>query len=596
MAKKGRSLNYYSADTIRGGDEIMVAGWDVETDDLGGKLLSIQYGPPAFAGQGITVDTSPEKIDNFFACMMQYPTPVVWYAHFSQYDWRYIMDYIVECQIPVEVSMRTETDVYQITLRNEDGKKVIMRDSYALWNSPLEKLAKSFCPEIPKLELDFSKTRFNPADPHHIKYAERDVQILLTGLPRLLSMLYKHFGVNANATFASTSLKGWQHSLPEDTILNSSKYGEEELYVRQAYYGGLVFLTNTRVQKNCVTYDINSSYPYAMMTHGVPYGRCAESHDYEQEKMGIYRVRVKAPDDLVVPILPARDIKGNMRWFRGEFDTVCTNRELVFAASNGYEILKIYEGLIWEEIIYPFTDYIKKCKAIREEFHIEDGMAPEEYLAKFMQNSLYGKFGSRRERFRIMAAHMMTDEDILDASPWDDHGKWYVKKRELDEDMRCMPQWAVFITAHARLRLLQMVYSVGVENVIYGDTDSITLKAGPWEELIESGSDYGQWKREKEWSTFRAIAPKVYSGILSDGKFKGAAKGLPRKNLTDAHWKSLLEEGHASAQALSLASLKVALRTGVKPATTLIRKSSTLDNSTNFILLPDGNVRCKIAA
>jgi hypothetical protein len=214
-----------------------------------------------------------------------------------------------------------------------------------------------------------------------------------------------------------------------------------------------------------------------------------------------------------------------------------------------------------------------------------------------MQNSVYGKFGSRRERFRLMAAHMMTEDEINDSEPWGDTGNWYVKRKELDEEMRCMPVWAVFITAHARLRLLQAVYSSGVENVIYGDTDSITLKAGPHESNIESGLEYGQWKREKEWKEFRAIAPKVYSGILVDGKRIGAAKGLPRKNLDDGHWKSLLEDGRASAQALSLASLRVSLKTReIKPAHTLLRKSSTLTNSTNFEALQNGIVRAKIAA
>jgi len=600
MAKrKHRVLDYYARKTLRGNDEILVAAWDVETDDLGGKLLSIQYGVrPA----EVVVDTAPGMVERFIAFILDYPSPYVWFAHFSEYDWRYIMDYLVTHQMDFEISMRNETNVYQITIRY-DGKKIIMRDSYALWNSPLEKLAKSFCPEIPKLDLDFATTRFDPNNAEHLKYAERDVQILLVGLPRLNAMLNKHFGVNPNATFASTSLKGWQSTLANDEIYSASKYDEREAFVRLAYYGGLVFLTSTNTQTDCETYDINSSYPYAMMKYGVPYGSCATSSNYLDSRMGIYRVRVKAPDNLVVPILPGRDDKGNMRWYRGEFDTVVTNRELVFAANNGYEILKIYEGIVWEETAYPFTPFIEKCKTIRKQFAAPAGgtMTAEEYLAKFMQNSLYGKFGTRRERFRLMATHTMEKDDagnpiIGDAEPWDKDGNWYVVRQEIDKDMRCLPAWAVFITAHARLRLLQAVYSVGVENVIYGDTDSITIKSGEHTALIDSGAEYGQWKLEKQWAEFRAIAPKVYSGVLTNGERKGAAKGVPKKNLTDTHWRELLEDGSTTAQARSLASLKVALRTGIKPAHTLMRRSSSLTNSVNFISLPDGTVRAKMAA
>lgn len=596
MTKK-HSINYYGAKAVKGDDDVIVAAFDVETDDLGGKLLMVQTG---IFGE-VELDDSEDMIPNFIAKISQYPSPVIWYAHFAQYDWRYFMDALLQSGNKFEVSMRTDTDVYQITMWREDGKKIIMRDSYALWNSPLEKLAKSLCPEIPKLEFDFEKTKFDPKNPQHREYAKRDVFILLVGLPRLFSLLRKHFGINPNGTFASTALKGWQVDLPADSLYNSSPFvtpatQAKELFVRQSYYGGLVFLTTTKTQDECETIDINSSYPDAMRTHGVPYGRAIETRDYLDDRMGIYHCRVRAPADLVIPIIPARDKKGNMRWYRGEFDTVCTNRELVFAAKHGYEILKIYTGVVYEETVFPFTAFISKCEAMRKLFHIDPalGMAPEEWLAKGMQNSLYGKFGSRRERLRIIPAHLMTPEEMVGADPYDDSGNWYTKK-EIDEGMRTLPQWAAFITAHARLKLLQAAYTAGVENVIYGDTDSLTLRAGHLANL-DIGNEYGQFKLEKEWKTFRAIAPKVYTGILTNGKKMGAAKGLPRKNLTDSHWDSLLRDGTAVAQALSLASLRVTLKSGVKPATMLLRKSSSLTNSTNFMELPNGNVRAKMAA
>lgn len=191
----------------------------------------------------------------------------------------------------------------------------------------------------------------------------------------------------------------------------------------------------------------------------------------------------------------------------------------------------------------------------------------------------------------MLSAHFADEEDLIGAAPFDDAGLWYVKK-ELDTEMRCMPHWAVFITANARLSLLEQAYNAGPENVIYGDTDSLTLKRGV-ENTIDVGDEYGQWKLEKEWQVFRAIAPKVYSGILADGTFKGAAKGLPRKGITDRHWSELLENGATSAETLSLASLKVAFKKGVQPARQLIRKSSTLTNSQNFALENAGDVRVK---
>lgn len=579
MARK----KFYGPKALFQDDDIFVAAGDVETEGLGGKLLMIQWG---FMGK-VFHATGPDMLDQFFGFIIDKPKPVVWYFHFGQYDWRYFLDYIVAQEYDVDIGMRTETDIYEIRIRIPGTKPwVVLRDSYALWNSSLEKLAECFCPEIPKLEIDVAN--FDPTNPEHVEYARRDVQILLVGLPRLFDMLSEHFSVTAGATTAGTAIKAWQRSLPKETIFNPLPYGELELFIRQAYYGGLVFLTSQKVHRDVCTYDLNSSYPASMCEFGVPYGRAVRSRDYCEGLMGIYRARVRAPENLVVPILPARDQRGGMRWYGGEFETVVTNRELIFAAKHGYEILEIYEGIVFEETVYPFNDFVDKCKLIRKFFKGK----PEEMLAKLMQNSVYGKFGTRRERLRMLQAAALDDEDLLGAIPYDEAGHWYTKK-ELDEEMLCMPHWAVFITAHSRLRLLQAVYAVGPENCIYGDTDSITIRRG-FEHLINIGDEYGQWKLEKEWDYFRAIAPKVYTGVLKDGKFKGAAKGLPRKGITETNWRELLENGVSHATTLSLDSLRVAMKKGVKPARELTRVSSSLNNSANFRALQNGDVRVKL--
>lgn len=583
-----RKIDYYARKAVMDIDaDIMVGAIDVETEGLGGKLLMVQWG---IMGE-VKVSTSENMVKEMFDEVMRFPKPVVWYSHFAQYDWRYFLDYLVESGYEIYPDMRTDTDIYQIRIINQDGETIVLRDSYALWNSPLEKLATTFCPEIPKLSIDIEN--FDPSNPEHVAYAKRDVQILLIGLPRLFDLISEHFDVVAGATTAGTALKAWQKSLAKEEIYNASEYGEQEEFIRQAYYGGLVFLTSNKAHENCITFDINSSYPSVMDEFGVPYGRIAYSDDYMSGMPGIYRCRVRSPENLIVPILPARNERGAMRWYKGEFDTCVTNQELIFAAKHGYEILEIYEGMCFEKMVFPFSDFISHCKMLRECYK---GLS-EEALAKLMQNSLYGKFGTRRQRLRMMQAGNMTEEDMIGAQPYDKDGMWYVKK-EQDEEMRCLPQWAVFITAHARLKLLSTIYKIGPENVLYGDTDSITIKSG-FEHLVDSGSNYGQWKLEKHWKVFKAIAPKVYVGVLSDDKFvtvgnwKGAAKGLPRKGISDKNWQELLVDGTSSAKTMSLASLRVAIKNGVKPAHEMTRRSSDLENSSNFKAGENGDVRVK---
>lgn len=596
MSKKRQSRNYYAKKAVRNEEMPFICAGDCETAGLGGKILSLQWG--TFESDKVTVDISPNMVANFFNVFLEYPKPCIWFFHFGQYDWRYFLDHIQEQGYFVQIGMRTETDIYEIRVkRNEKDQWSIMRDSYALWSHKLEDLASNFCPEIPKLEIDFAEVQFDPTNPDHLKYAERDVEILLKGLPRLWDMVHEHFGVYPSATAAGTAMKAWQKTLPDDKYYDGSEWGAEEMFIRQGYYGGLVFLTTNRTVMDCETYDRNSSYPASMDEFGVPVGKPIYTTDYEESYPGFYRVRVRTPDDLIVPILPARNHRGAMRWYRGEFETVVSTQELQFAAQHGYEIQEVFEGYIFEGVEFPFKDIIATCKFIRKEFR---KLTPEQ-LAKLIQNSLYGRFAARRDRTRLINSLEMDDDDFIGSLPFDEAGFWYVKQ-ELDETMLCLPQWAAYITANARLNLLKNVYAVGPENCLYGDTDSITIRKG-YGHLIDTGLEYGQWKREKAWQYFRAIAPKVYSGILAEdlddkhpaGSFYGAAKGMPKKAMTDRHWKELIEDGATSAKALSLTSLKVAMKQGVRPAHMMTRKSSTLDNSMNFGVDDAGNVRVKYA-
>lgn len=570
---------YYGSDTVYDNDIIVAAG-DVETDGLGGELLMIQYG---IFGSVETL-TGERMVERFFDAIKDYTRPVIWYFHFGQYDWRYFLSYFQENKVKVEIAMRSESDIYELRIYFDNKTPVVLRDSYAIWPHSLADLSKNFCPELPKLDIDIE--HFDINNPEHIKYARRDVEILLHGLPKMFDYLGELFNVTPGPTVAGTAVRAWQKTLAENEIYDGSEWGEEEAYIRQAYYGGLVFMTTNKPVMNCETFDLNSSYPASMRDYGVPVGRRNMVTDFVPEKMGIYRCRVKAPDNVIVPILPGRNGKGAMRWYAGEFDTQITSSELVFAAKNGYEILEIYDGIVFEDIAYPFDVFINKCKFIREKYKHE----AREFLAKLMQNSIYGRFGSRRMRSSMFSAHEAGDE-LLGATPYDEYGHWYVKQ-EFDEDMLCLPEWAVFITAHSRLRLLSSVYAIGPENCIYGDTDSITVKSG-YSHLLDIGNDYGQWKLEKRWSVFRAVAPKVYSGILVDGDFKGAAKGLPKKSMTDTHWRELLDDGATATQTLSLDSLRVAFKKGVRPAELRLRKSTDITKSKNYNLLSDGTVVLK---
>lgn len=576
----------YSLSAVKN-EEIIIGACDTETRGLGGDLLFITS-----SLMGENKEFGGNELGLFIDYLLTAHNPVIWYLHNAQYDWRYIIPELLERDYEIDFALRTDTDIYQIKFRPKGVKSwVIMRDSFALYPAKLKKFLEAFAPNLPKLEID-NIENFDPNNPDHRAYAMRDSVGLCEAIKNLNGMLYTRFCVGIGHTTAGTALKAWQSTLNKTECYSTSKWGAREAFIRQAYFGGLVFLTDSNLYETkdnkpiAKTYDINSSYPSVMCDYGVPAGSIVESRDYQTGKLGIYRVLIKAPENIIIPIIPSRNEKGGLIWRGGTFETVVTSSELIFATRHGYEIIDIFEGFYFTETIFPFNDFINKCKLIRKEFKGKS----EEQLAKLMQNSVYGKFGSKRERASIIKTDSLEESEGM-IQLGDYESLWVTK--DFDEEMKCKPEWAVFITAHARLKLLKTAYDVGVGNVLYGDTDSLTIIDNY--DLIDSGPEYGQFKLEKEWRSFRAIAPKVYSGVLMSGLRLGAIKGVSRKAMTEQKWEELETTGTTSGAALSLQSLKTGLKRGMKPAQILERKSSDIKNSENWKKLDNGKIRVRIA-
>lgn len=164
---------------------------------------------------------------------------------------------------------------------------------------------------------------------------------------------------------------------------------------------------------------------------------------------------------------------------------------------------------------------------------------------KLLANSFYGKNASRIER---ESREMYIDEHGITAMR--SIGKDYNDEKEYYVPL------ASAVTAWGRVNLLTSMYKIGVENVLYFDTDSLytTLEAdeviqrlGIYGEYDKEGNltkiidpeglidEYvlGKWKIEKEYKLFKAIAPKKYMMFATEyGKndydLKCACAGLPK--------------------------------------------------------------------
>ena len=548
-----------------------IAAFDFETEGLGGKLLCATWYIDGMMEPEIILGDPDEIADAIIRIFEISGKSVRWYAHNAQYDWRYIVDKLVDkYENTIQFLMRSESDVFVIKTHLFE-----LVDSYAVFPQSLKKMSESFDPDYGKLDID-DITKFDPSNLKHQEYAKRDAYTLVRSIKNYDKTIYQIYGVHLAYTVASTAVKAWRRSINT----NYFKPDRIDEFVRTGYFGGLVALSSNKTFENVYTYDINSSYPYTMREFGVPYGTYAQTYYVEPDSPGIYRVLVETPDDLIFPILPKRIKKGKsdyIVWAQGVFETTVTNIELDFAVKNGYKILKVYEGIIWNEIIYPFGDFVDLCERTRWKHK----GTPFELVAKLMQNSVYGKFGSRTERTELFIPKV--DADYEGAAPWGSSEKLWIREQQI-ESIQALPQWAVFITAQARLNLLEKIYELGVENVIYCDTDSITTTKIMDQKHI--GDAYGKFKLEKTWRTFRAIAPKVYVGELDNGNMLGAVKGIPKKKLTAADYIELMKQGNITADLSILPSFKSFMK-GNRQTKQMQRRSTDIKNSQTWKLIGD---------
>ncbi len=572
-----------------------ICALDFETRGLGGEPLCASYAildrDGKLADSGIL--TGPDHTARLLDLIIDAGPGKLWYAHNAQYDWRYLFDLILDRRdgLRPEFSLRTDTDVYQIVLKPfaDEKQTIILRDSQALWPGSLADLTKNFAPDHAKLTgaIDFSGGEiFDPCNQAHLDYAVRDSEALALAMYNLNVKLGELYGINMGHTSAGTAMRAWKRTIRRTYYVHAPSME----FCRRAYYGGIVFLTDTNPHENVVSYDINSSYPAVMKNRGVPYGTPVRTWQFKGEYPGIYHCRITCPDDLRIPIIPYRDHRGVTRWVTGRIETVCTNEEILFALAHGYTDLEIIHGEFWREYIYPFTEFVEKAEKIRAEYK----GTPAEALVKLIQNSLYGRFGTRQERRRVFIPE--SNEETIGAEPLD-HRDILWSKKEFDPTVVTNPLWAAFITAWGRLAILRTVYDeVGVENVLYGDTDSLTVKSGTDTSKMRIGHEYGAYKKDKEWSVFRALAPKVYAGKFATGKkagqWGGACKGIPIDSKNN-FFEELFNEKIVTREYDTLQSFWVGVKKGFVPAQIVHRVSTDIENSGSWALNEDGTIRPK---
>jgi hypothetical protein len=513
----------------------------------------------------------------------------VWFAHNGgEYDYVYLFGQARAAAISgaavVSPIVRAEQMIgFRITAAKH---RTDLRDSMALLPASLRALADQLAPDLPKLDIGLaSGVTFDLERPDHRAYLERDVRSLLAVLIRFRAILHDQFdGTFPSWSAASTALRAWSLTIPDGvTYSRASAHGAG--YARAGYYGGMVHPTSTAWHSDVVTVDVNSMYPWAMREHGVPVGWGARTDRYIPGRPGFYIVDADVDRDTPFPFLPYRDPAGVIAWPTGRFASCVTSVELEAARARGMR-LDVRSGVVFDQVAYPFGTFVDRVERLRRE-----GGAVS-YVGKIMANSLYGKFGSKPLRDEWMIAAEAPGPDWFPPASGDPEsslavdGLWRRSGVPLREPY-LLPHWAAWITAQARLRLVELVEAIGERAVLYTDTDSVTAPRAAVEAAVRAGRitvgpAFGDVKLEHEYERFRVIAPKVTEGYEASGRVV-RAKGIPR-DLRAAAIDGVTAEWDSPNAAIQV------LR-GAPMTTRRTRRVSALANSVAWRGADDGTVR-----
>lgn len=567
---------------------------DIETDGLGGAFIVGAY---SVEGEDdIHIFNSPDEWLHII--LSRAYEGYTWYAHNGgEYDYKYLLPHIKDSTIEgwdVHPILQGERVIGFKFQRGHHQREI--RDSYALIPSSLDKLTQAFAPELRKKDIGLSEgVVFDPSNPDHMDYLRTDVLGLKAALIRVEELLISQFGTKARWTIPATALESWKRSLPPNAVYWRPRPEADALF-REAYYGGLVFLTTNQRTMDCVGLDVNSMYPAMMLKYGVPTGNVTYTTTEYDDRPGFYRVRAHVPDSVIISPLPKRARNSGILWPTGEYETAVTSDEILYARSIGCQV-DVIEGYAIERIEYVFTDFVQKCRSLRLN---EPRGSPLHEMAKLMQNSLYGKFGTRPvvNRYTISSTWpegMIPQIDPKTGFPVDN---LYYAVEQLDAPY-LLPHWAAWVTAHARITLHQGIMAVG-EGALYGDTDSLKVTREAFDRIVADklleldDREYGAWKHEDDYLWFQPVAPKNYVWAKARDnvvELGGRAKGISRKVYNPIAHLYATHDKVTVAYPGANATRRMLIDATLSPMEDRTRSYSQLSNAAGWRVLDAGRVR-----
>jgi hypothetical protein len=524
--------------------KLRVFGGDLETDNDGDKAWIVQWA--ISDGTDEITGTSIESLRDRLKVMMR-SFPSVIYFHNLKYDLSFIkyalFDIMVKDGIMLFPIMRNGNPIMVSLQPPEDSgmHELSFRDSMKKLQGNLAAVAKSV--GMSKLEgFEFYPGWSNAIDFNDVKnwdYVKMDARIVAVAMQHL------HADGNTKPTFSGDAWRNAQRMLNGSDMRtdndNWNKYfpkldADVDKALRSGYSGGLNISRHKGLNVGQITHaDVNSMYPTVMYYDELPHGEPIYSRD--EPKSSVFVVKAKFKLKLKPGLIPWFTFKHGGEYVLEDlsigtpivetkfFHTLTLTSVDVALMSAWYDVeIDASEAEYWsfKSNVGIFREYIDKYMEMKKKEAAEGRKGKLGYnWAKLMMNSLYGRFGLNADGEETT---LEFDTEINDI-------KWKPVPAVIDID-GYLP-YAMFITAHARRRLLDYVMRCGSENVIHCDTDSV-IHYGGRVPGIEYGHDLGQWDVESEpfkiWEGgFKRYIEQITPEIDSVKSLKMAAAGVSNR-------------------------------------------------------------------
>jgi hypothetical protein len=411
---------------------------------------------------------------------------------------------------------------------SDNTRKIKCLSTTNFFSTSLENLGQSL--SLPKLPVDLSGDSLDAIS----RYCRRDVEITIAAFSGWLAFIDDHDCGSFGQTRASQSFRAFRHRFMNVPI-SIHQTPHIKALERECYYGGRTeahFIGNV-AETPVVAYDVNSMYPHVMAEHEYPHQLVDYRDDVDLGELPFLLDRFCICAEVILetedPAYPVRQ-NGKLIFPVGTFVAFLCSPGLKYAYANNHIVKVIRASFYYKANLFkPYIDYFHALKVQAQ----AAGDTVAKSMVKIFLNSLYGKFGQTVTETQI--DEVDSDGLYLRISDYDDVTQTeststyimntLVTEGATVEGAQSFPAIAAHVTEYARLLLYGIMQQIGLDRVLYCDTDSIYLRKADEERITHpiSADKLGALSRDGVYDSMIIHGAKDY---VIDGTVK--CKGIPR--------------------------------------------------------------------